>query len=157
MDLVVWCLFFTFEFSFVIIIESGHFKYFKIFKSFLEPIGVITRYLIALFELFQVNFEWSHDFWQIFAISTPISSFITEIRVISKCKKEYLPYRKVGGEFVFLIWYKNKVRVTLNLCENAPEKRQNTPEDKHFNDSVILEAQYRLTPLLQRAAQNCDC
>lgn len=57
---------FAFEFSFVIIIESGHFKYFKIFKSFLEPIGVITRYLIALFELFQVNFEWSHDFWQIF-------------------------------------------------------------------------------------------
>ena len=53
---------FAFEFSFVIIIESGHFKYFKIFKSFLEPIGVITRYLIALFELFQVNFEWSHDF-----------------------------------------------------------------------------------------------
>ena len=61
---------FAFEFSFVIIIESGHFKYFKIFKSFLEPIGVITRYLIALFELFQVNFEWSHDFWQIFAILT---------------------------------------------------------------------------------------
>ena len=44
---------------------------------------------------------------------------------------------EVDGEFVFLIWYKNKVRVTLNLCENVPKMRQKTPEDKHFKDSAI--------------------
>ena len=76
-------------------------------------------------------------FGRIFAISTPIWSFITEVCVISKCKKNHLWYRKVGGEFVFLIWYKNKVRVTLNLCENVPKMRQKTPEDKHFKDSAI--------------------
>ena len=107
---------FAFEFSFVIIIESGHFKYFKIFKSFLEPIGVITRYLIALFELFQVNFEWSHDFWQIFAILT--KNMAEHGLRLSYWRRKWTILRterwwRLLENLFSLIWNENKARVTL--------------------------------------------
>ena len=116
---------FAFEFSFVIIIESGHFKYFKIFKSFLEPIGVITRYLIALFELFQVNFERSHDFWQIFVKFGPqirqnMNWDWVEVGLDNKPIATFCPPKcpisvqlNNLSTLFSLIWNENKVRVTL--------------------------------------------